>query len=57
MDTRQNQIIEQEIHHLSGWLCDLYRRVAENASERAGEIAGALQANAWQFAEILSGTH
>jgi hypothetical protein len=57
MDTQQNQIIEQEIHDLSGLLSDLYRRVAENAPERAGEIAGALQANARQFAEISCGTH
>ncbi|MEF8716161.1 MAG: hypothetical protein V5B39_22010 [Accumulibacter sp.] len=57
MDTPQAQIIEQEIHDLSGLLCDLYRRVAESAPERAGEIAGALQANARQFAEIPSGTH
>ena len=26
MDTQQNQIIEQEIHDLSGLLSDLYRR-------------------------------
>jgi hypothetical protein len=57
MDTPQAQIIEQEIHDLSGLLCDLYRRVAENAPERGGEIAGALQANARQFAEISCGTH
>ena len=57
MDTPQAQIIEQEIHDLSGLLSDLYRRVAENAPERAGEIAGALHANARQFAEIPSGTH
>ena len=57
MDTQQNQIIEQEIHDLSGLLSDLYRRVAENAPERAGEIAGALQVNARQFAKIPCGTH
>ena len=57
MDTPQAQIIEQEIHDLSGLLCDLYRRVAENAPGRAGVTAGALQATARQFAEISSGTH
>jgi hypothetical protein len=57
MDTPQAQIIEQEIHDLSGLLCDLYRRVAASAPERACEIAGALQANARQFAEIPCGTH
>ena len=57
MDTLQAQIIEQEIHDLSGWLSDLYRRVAASAPERADEIAGALQANARQFAEIHHVTH
>ncbi len=57
MDTPQAQIIEQEIHDLSGLLSDLYRRVAASAPERACEIAGALQANARQFAEIPCGTH
>ena len=57
MDTPQAQIIEQEIHDLSGLLCDLYRRVAASAPERACEIAGALQANARQFAGIPHATH
>ena len=57
MDTPQAQIIEQEIHDLSGLLSDLYRRVAASAPERADEIAGALQANARQFAEIHHATH
>ncbi|MEF8697804.1 MAG: hypothetical protein V5B32_14175 [Candidatus Accumulibacter sp. UW26] len=62
MDTQQNQIIEQEIDDLNGLLADLYRRVARNAPDRAGEIAGALQASARQFAqlrhvEFARGTH
>lgn len=57
MNTPQAQIIEQEIHDLSGLLSDLYRRVAASAPERADEIAGALADNARQFAEIQRGPH